>query len=194
MTEKGNKTMQFKVQEEDFETAFSFVEELLTREDISDKVSSEALLVFEALFQKLLDSELDEDTTLDISGTKRLGDLSLKIGFEGKTFDLYTDGEDSVENKILRAHDDKLDCSYRAGYNVISITVSRSHQKSLLACLIATLCAIVVYAILYFTLDGQQRIELLEGYVFPLERMYANAVLMVGTPMTFFSPVEGSTK
>lgn len=185
--------MQFKAQDEDFEAAFSFVEELLAREDINDKIASEALLVFEALFQKLLDSGLDENTTLDISGTRRLGDLGLRIGFEGKTFDLYADGEDSVENKILRAHDDKLDCSYRAGYNVISISISRSHQKSLLACSIATLCAVVVYAILYFTLDGQERIELLEGYVFPLERMYSNAVLMVGAPMTFFSLLKNLT-
>ncbi|MBR0403898.1 MAG: cation:dicarboxylase symporter family transporter [Eggerthellaceae bacterium] len=185
--------MQFQVREEDFEAAFSFVEELLAREDISDKVASEALIVFEALFQKLLDSELDEGATLDISGRKRLGDLSLSVGFEGKAFVPYLDGEDSVESKILRAHDDKLDCSYRAGYNLISISVSRSYQKTLSTCLIASLCAVIVYSILYFTVGSQGHRELFEGYVLPLEKMYANAVLMIGAPMTFFSLLKNLT-
>ena len=193
MAENGINRTQFKVREEDFGAAFSFVEKILTREDVNEKVASEALLVFEALFQKLLDSGLDKNTTLEISEAKKLGDLSVRIGFEGKAFVPYADGEASVEDKILRGHDDKLDCSYRAGYNVISITVSRSYRKSLFACFIATLCAIAVYAILYFTVDVQGRHELLQGYVFPLERMYANAALMVGAPMTFFALLKNLT-
>ncbi len=187
------KTMRFKAQEDDYGAAYSFVEKLLQHADISDKIASEMLLIFEALFQKILDSELDEDTVLEISWVKKFGNLNIKVGFEGKAFVPYTDGEASIEDKILRAHDDKLDFSYYAGYNIISVSVNRSYRKMLFACSVAVLCAVVVYGFLFFLVDEQGRRELFEGYVIPLEKVYANAVLMIGAPMTFFSLLKNLT-
>ena len=193
MAKKNVISMQFRAREEDYEPAYSFVESLLERTDINKEVASETRLVFEALFQRLLDSDLGEDTVLEISGVKRIGDLGIRVAFEGKLFDPYADGEDCIEGKLLRAHDDKLDCSYREGYNVVTISVRRSFRKSLFACFISALCAIAVYAILCVFVDESGRYALYEGYVFPLESLYANAVLMVGAPMTFFSLLKNLT-
>ena len=190
---KDINTMKFRVREEDLGTAHSFVEELLNRGDVNEQVANETLIVFEALFQKILDLGLAKDTELDVSWVKRLGGFSVRMGFEGSPFDLYADGEDSIESKIIRGYDDKLDCSYRAGYNVINISVSRNYRKRLFACAIGALLAIVVYIPLHFLVDDSGRNMLLEGYVAPLETMYANIALMVGAPMTFFSLLKNLT-
>ena len=193
MAEKGVNTMQFKVREEDFEAAHAFVADLLERRDVSSAVANEVLIVFEALFQKLLDSDLDEDTELDISWVKKLGGFNVRVGFEGKPFNLYTDSEDSIEDKVLRGYDDKLDCSYHTGYNVINITVSRNYRRRLFACAIAALLAILAYIPLHFFLEPSARLGLVNDYVFPLETAYANAALMVGAPMVFFSLLKNLT-
>ena len=193
MTEKAANTMRFRAREEDFEDAHSFVEGLLIRKDVNDEIANEALIVFEALFQKLIDSDLAENTELNVTWAKKLGGFSIRVEFEGKPFDLYADGEDSIESKIIRGFDDKLDCSYRAGYNVITISVSRNYRRRLFACAIGALLAIAAYIPLHFLVDDAGRSELLEGYVVPIETAYANIALMVGAPMTFFSLLKNLT-
>ena len=185
--------MTFRAWKEDFEAAHSFVAGMLDRRDVNEQVARETLIVFEALFQKLLDSDLPEDTQLDVSWVKKLGGFSVRIGFEGSHFDLHADGARSIEGRIIRSYDDKLDCSYRAGYNLISISVSRSYRRRLFACAIAALLAVVAYIPLHFLVDEAGRYELLEGYVLPIETAYANIALMVGAPMTFFSLLKNLT-
>ena len=166
---------------------------MLTRKDVNDEVAKETLLIFEALIQKLIDWGLDENTDLEITGKERLGDFRLRIGFEGKIFSPDVDAEDSIEDMLLKAHDDKLDYSYHLGYNVISIYVGRSYRSSTLICLIATLCAVIVYLPLNLLIDKSEQLNLLNNYVFPLEMLYGNAMLMVGAPMTFFSLLKNLT-
>ena len=183
----------FQIRDGNFEDAYTFVETLLTRRDINTQTASESLLVFEALMQELIDWGLDESMTLDISGTDKLGDLSIKIGFEGKVFTPYVDGENSIEDRILRAHDDKLDFSYRSGYNVINISVSRTYHTSLLACAVATALAIGIYIPMHMQASPEWEANLLNNYIFPLEKLFTNAMLMVGAPMTFFSLLKNLT-
>ncbi len=183
----------FHIQDGNFADAYTFVENMLTRKDISKQAASEALLVFESLMQKLVDWGLDENTVLDISGVNKLGDLGIRIGFDGRMFTPYADGTDSLEDRILKGHDDKLDFSYRMGYNSITISVRRAMHKSLIACAVATLCAFVSYTYIHATMDAQGQTALLTGYVFPIEKLYTNAALMVGAPMTFFSLLRNLT-
>jgi len=193
MAKNNDKMMRFQAREEDFEAAYSFVEELVTRKDINSEVASEALLVFEALFQNLIDSGMDEDAILEISGKSRLGNLRIIIGHEGPMIAQPDGSEDSIEDQILRAHEDKLDFSYREGYNAISISVSRSYRRSTFACLIAMLCAIVCYIPVSMFVDAETQKAVLAEYVFPLEGLYTNAVLMIGAPLTFFSLLKNLT-
>ena len=183
----------FYIQDGNFADAYTFVKDMLTRKDISTQAASEALVVFESLMQKLVDWGLDENTALHISGVNKLGDLGIRIGFEGRMFTPYADGTDSLEDKILKGHDDKLDFSYRMGYNSITISVRRAMHKSLIACAIATICAFACYAYIQATMDAQAQNALLTGYVFPIETLYTNAALMVGAPMTFFSLLRNLT-
>ena len=66
MSERGANTVKLRAREADFEAAQSFVEGQLNRMDVNDQIANETLIVFEALFQKLLDLDMPEDTELDI--------------------------------------------------------------------------------------------------------------------------------
>ena len=183
----------FRIREGDYGEVYTFVENMLTRKDVTKETASEALLVFDALMQKLVDWGLDEDTDLKVSGTDRLGEFRIKVEFEGKVFAAHEYAEDSIEDRILAAHDDKLNYSYHTGYNAISISVSRSHRTSLFACEVAFTCAIIAYIPMSTLLDTSQQQTLLMEYVFPLEKLYTNAMLMIGAPMTFFSLLKNMT-
>ena len=189
---KANKRT-FRIQDGNFADAYAFVEEQLTRKDLSKEAALETLLVFEALMQKLIDWGLDENTDVEIQGEHRLGDFRIKVGFEGRVFAPGDEDEGSIEDKILEGHDDKIDYSYFSGYNTISISVSRSYRSAMVACGIAALCAVIAYFPISFMLDTSAQQDLLANYVFPLEEMYTNAMLMVGAPMTFFSLLKNLT-
>ena len=190
-----NKTSKrnFTFREESLSDICSFVESLLADKQVNDGTVKQTLLIFDTLMHKLVDWGLEDGAELEITGTDLLGEFRIKVAFEGKVFVREKESADSIEDQILDAHDDKLDYSYHLGRNEISISVSRGHRSSLLICTIAALCAVVVYLPLGFFIDEQQQYSLLKDYVFPLETMYANAMLMIGAPMTFFGLLKNLT-
>ena len=193
MSKTNTSRRSFRIREGNFGDAYTFTESLLARKDVNDETAKETLLIFDALMQKLVDWGLDVDTELEIEGVHRLGDFRIKVGFEGKMFTRDDDAVESIEDRILDSHDDKLDYSYHLGYNAIIISVSRGHRTSLRACAVASLLAVIAYLPLSYLLDAGEQQELFANYVFPLETLYANAMLMVGAPMTFFSLLKNLT-
>lgn len=183
----------FQIRTGDFGDAYAYVEGLLTNADVSDEASNETLLVFEALMKKLVGRELSEYAELEIAGIEKLGGFRIEIGFEGKIFVREESSADCAEDRVLDDYDDKLTYDYHSGFNTISISVTRGYNVSLLACAAAFLCAVVVYLLLGFLLDAREQHELLTNYVFLLETLYANIMLMVGAPMTFFSLLKNLT-
>lgn len=182
----------FHLRDENLADVHAFAQELLTRKDVSAEKASKSLLILEALMQALLDWGLDEDTSVQISGTDRLGDFRIEVKFEGEIF-TPNEADDSIEGRVLAAHNDKIDYGYHSGYNIITVTAKRSNRTSMFACAIAILLAVAVYLPLGVTLDTNVQRDLLDNYVFPLEQLYGNAMLMVGAPMTFFSLLKNLT-
>ena len=181
MADKVANTIKLWVREEDFETVLSFVTEQLNRRDVSQEVANEALLVFEALFQKLLDSGLTEGVELDVSRSRKLGGFNVRVGFEVKPFDLFTGDEYSIEEKILHGYEDKLDCSYHLGYNVINISVSRNYRNGLFACAIAALLAVVAYIPLCFIVTSSVPPSIFE----PFEAISPVPLMLIALLVTY---------
>lgn len=187
MFESKTDTRTFQIRKGDFGDARAYVENLLTRKGANDETSSETLLVFEALMKKLVGWGLGENTELEIAGVEKFGGYHIKIGFEGEVFGREEGPANSAEDQVLNAYGDKLAYNYSSGYNTIDISVIRGYSVSFRACIVAFLCAVVAYIPLGISLDTNGQNDLLANYVFPLETLYTNAMLMIGAPMTFFS-------
>ena len=169
--------------------AQEFVGELLERTSVSKQIASETLLVFEAVLSLIRMQGFAEDTIIDISGDSKYGNFSLKIGFEGKRFDPSYDGEDglSPELKIVDGFGEKVSYSYHHGYNVMRISVKVTPKAFIVSCGISILVALAAYIIISLFTDAETQRVLLEDYLFPVETLFGNALLMVGPPVTMLS-------
>ena len=180
---------------ESFPQMQAYFQELLDAEAISKELVMETMLVVEALFHNILEQEEGNDTTLRLTFRESLGNVVIGIGFEGKMAYLFTeeDGDVSPENRILRAYEEKIESSYRFGYNSFKITVKRKHSLTLLYCAAGILCAFLAFLPLHFLLPADQTARLGKEILMPLEELFGNAAFMIGAPVTFFSLLKNLT-
>ena len=178
----------------DFKKAETFVEHAFKSRAINSNIAYETMLLFEALFQSMLSQIDDESTTIKLKRINKLGRTEIKIGYPGKRFAM-PEGDVSTdpEAKIIEAFSDKVSCSYRGGYNVIRISVRKSALTFIIPNLTAIVLAIVIGIPLSFVLDAETQTMLAGDWIEPLQKLFTNAMLMVGTPMTLFSLLKNST-
>ena len=174
---------------EEFGQALDFVRELLERSSVSTQIAMEATLVFEALLGLIRLQGFGESVVINISGEQGFGNFNLKIGFVGKRFNLSDDGEGgaSPELRIIEGFGEKVSCNYHRGYNTIRISVQTSPKAFMASCGISLALAIVAYLIICLFTDADTRHVFMSEYLFPIEQLFGNALLMVGPPVTLLS-------
>lgn len=175
--------------------ATSFIETKLSRKNISKEIISEAILVFDALFHSILRQGYDPETIIKVKTRNQYGEIDISLGFEGKPFvPIPEEAGGMTENdNILKEYEDKYDCSYESGYNAIHIVVQRSFQNAVRLSLASILLAILVYIPISLFMSPESQVELGEQLVFPLVKLFSNAMLMIGAPVTFFSLLKNFT-
>ena len=188
-------TIEIRAAAEDQKTAEDFIENSLKRKNISKEIRMETLLVFDALFHNMLRQGFDENTSITIKTRNSSGEIDISLGFEGEPFTTITDENSgsSEDDEILKEYEDKFDSSYQSRYNSIHIVVQRSFRNTLFLSLAAILMAILVYIPINAFMDMETQIKLGEEIVFPLVKLFSNAMLMIGAPVTFFSLVKNLT-
>lgn len=188
------KTITINKVEEGFPKAAELVEEALVRKKISRVMHNETMMLFEAVYHNLQEQLQGSNTQITISAQKRLGDLKIIIGYEGGMMDpTESSDEFSPETRILEAYNDKIDYSYRFGHNKIDITVRKSFQLTQIIYLLAVLTALAVYIPIRLYMNMEIRQDLLDQVVFPIEQLFANAMVMIAAPVTFFSLLKNRT-
>ncbi|MDO4400598.1 MAG: cation:dicarboxylase symporter family transporter [Coriobacteriia bacterium] len=179
---------------EGFSAAQSYVEEALKLRFLSPEIAHETMLVFEAVFNTVLEQGVDPGTTMSIVRDNRLGGISLKIGYAGKRFaPVEDDYLMSPELRILEAYADRLTYRYHSGYNTIRISMKKSPRGYFLTCGVGILLAVLAYMLLCLFVSPEDRTALLSEYIFPVEQVFANAMLMVGAPVTLFSLLKNAS-
>lgn len=178
-----------------FESANVFIEQWLAQNRFSREAIIETKLLFEALFRDFIEQGFDENTTLTIKAQRTFGEYNIKFGFEGKSYVPVEKNLDGIspELRIVQAYHDKIGYRYRSGYNSIRVVVKRNYRSSLLYCLIGIVLAILVYLMIRAAASAEQMSEIDGSYIMPLMNQFANAMLMVGAPVTFFSLVKNLT-
>ena len=180
---------------EDHDKACTFAEDQLKRASISKEIIYETTLVLETILDVITMQDIDPTTVIVVSAENRLDGISLKIRYKGKLFALpEADGDImSPELRILEAYADKISQTYRSGYNSIRISVRKSPRDYILPCSVGVLTACAVYAIINMFVDANGQQTLLKDYVLAFEQLFANAMLMVGAPVTFFSLLKNAS-
>lgn len=181
--------------EGDFKEARSFVMELLIRNNVGKSMTSETMLIFEALCYKIFEQREREDAVIRISGSELFGETKIKLAFEGGMYyPTQEHGSDlSPEDSILRAYGDKVDYSYQLGQNKIVISVNRSHHRTMVIYGVALLVSLIVYALINSMLSPGGVKTLLDNVIVPLEDLFTNVMLMIGAPVTFLSLLKNLT-
>lgn len=191
-----NRSLEIPLKAENYETADQFIEQWMKQHRISEKSALETKLLFEALFQDMIEQGFGEDTVLTIKTQRAFGELNIKLGFEGESYvpSLKKDQKNvSPELRIVQAYSDKVGYRYRLGYNHISIVVKRNYSNSLMYCFIAIILAVLVSIPLHEFM-GVRDLRSLNGlYIKPMIQQFANAMLMIGAPVTFFSLIKNLT-
>ena len=188
------KTIKISASGKSFPEAQAFVEEVTDKRHVSTAIADETTLLFEAVFNAIILQIGDGDTELELSSENGFGGTDIKIKFPGKRF-LVPEGNvfEDPEAKIIESFSDKMSCSYLNGYNVIRITVSKSARSFILPNLIAVIAAVVVSVSIALMFDSSQQNTIVREWISPLEKLFTNAVLMIGAPMTLFSLLKNVT-
>ena len=183
------KTLTVHAQIADYEKAAAFIEDWLHHCRLSEQIISENSLVFETLFNDILLKGIPEETDIKIETGHSIGNPVIKIGFSGARYVPISsdDPEKNIEYRIIKAYEDKLNYDYRLSYNIIRISIKRAYAPHVILCSVGFLAAILVYTLLSLTTHDTVRDVLANNWIEPAETLFANAMLMIGTPMTFFS-------
>lgn len=191
-----NRSIEIPLKAESYKAADEFIKQWMIQKRISDESSFETMLLFEALFQDMIDQGFGQDTMLTIRTQKTFGEYNILLGFEGESYIPSMKKDDkkiSPELQIVQAYSDKVGYRYRLGYNRISITVKRNNNSSLIYCFIAVILAMLVTTPLIAFVSADNLVSLDNKFVQPFIKQFANAMLMIGAPVTFFSLVKNLT-
>jgi Na+/H+-dicarboxylate symporter len=192
---KNTRSIEVPLNGDNFETINLYIKDWMSQRRFSQKTIMEIMLLVEALFNQLIEQGYDSGTILTIKAKKRFGESSIKIGFEGEAYVPDEESQDdfSPEYRLVQAYNDKISYRYRLGYNSIRIIVKRNYRQSLMYCAIGTLLAILAYFPISSYMSVEQQVALDNDFIYPMMKLFGNAMLMVGTPVTLFSLIKNLT-
>ena len=191
---QGRRTEELKTTLDDYKGINAHVKSMLKEAGVSGRSKRETQLVFEAIYNDMLMQGLDKDTEITLWGMKFFGDFRIKFGFEGSIYAPLEGGKGagSVDSMVLKAYADRVDCRYHSGYNTVILVARRSYSQTVILCLISIVLALLAYIPVHM-MSAEAQSTLLKEIVFPFEKLFSNAMLMVAAPVTFFSLLKNLT-
>ena len=111
MSLSKNRTLEIPLKQESYETADQFIKQWMMQKRIDERSTFETMLLFEALFQDMIEQGYGQDTILTIKAQKNLGEYNITLGFEGESYipSMKKDQKNiSPELQIVQAYSDKV--------------------------------------------------------------------------------------
>ena len=175
------KNSKFRTTFNDYQGMRSQVEDLLEKGKVNDTGKAESLLVFEALYRDIIDQGLSEDTPATIWKSRSLGNVNIKLSFEGAPY--------SPAGEVINTYAEKVDNSYYGGRNNITLLIKRSIFGSIRNNLIAFVLA---YIAAYFIMNmvGSHEQEMIRSGLMGFEKLCTGLILSVGALVTFVSMLK----
>ena len=197
----GMKTKELKTELKNFTQIWDHIEELLTVRNIQERTRIETLMIFEALYNDMLAKGIPEDTVVKVWKIRVFGEVRIKIDFEGSLYvPISAEGDDfgagsgtGTADMVISAYGERIENRYHGGRNHPILTARRSFLRqarfNVLALVMALLAYIPIVALAGKT--GQE--ATIHQFVYQIENLFTDAVLMVGGPVTFFALLRNLT-
>ncbi len=175
-------TLEVFLKKESFASVDEYIKEEINSYEASREILDDALGMINALMENMINQGFTAETVISLKVLKSFGEIKVRIDFFGKPYDPISD-----EETILKDNEENIYYKYRSGHNTVNLIVKRSYNLSFMRCFGSIVLAVLTYLILnpFVTVETQLKIE--EVFIYPLVKMFSNAILMVGGPVTLFS-------
>lgn len=167
----------------------AFIRKGINIYEVSREIMSDSIRLVNALIKNMINQGFSDETKLSFRVLKSFGEIIVRIDFSGKAYDLASEDFDCVpeEERILREYEEHIETKYSSGHNTIILIVKRSYNLSLMRCFGSIFLAVLTYLIINPFLSAESHLMIEENILYPLVKMFSNAILMVGGPVTLFS-------
>lgn len=158
-------------------------------------------LLLEETFCRLAEAAPDPNAFEgSIAIRKRFGDISIRLSARGESYNPLVelaatteDDEEMYAFAILKANKEALSYNRSRGENVISIRVHSSSSKKALQIMAGLVAGVILGVLLKNVLDAVT-IERFEATVLtPIQSLFIQALMMLVSPLIFFSIMAGIT-
>lgn len=177
-------------------------EDILTSNRTTSRKRVLATLVMEESIVKLAEASHD-DKPIRVSVRRFLRKTTINIMAKGEEIDFArilaggnndelldeygVETGEAISNIILRANSQDIRYSHFKGINLVTILVAKNNNSSLVDTVSAIVLSVLLGTVLRLALPASAEVALAENLFSPLYRIFLNAVMMVMTPLVFFS-------
>lgn len=183
---------------ENFSEIVTQIDETLSKEKITRKESTNAQLLLEETFMRMVN--LGKVGGAQVTISKRFGDLTLSLESEGEEYnplisatDFDEDDEDYFRTIILKSNAEKMHYARKGSKNLVLIQIHENTNKQLYYTLIGMTAGIVAGLVLKFTASPEIISIFNETIGGSVNTMFMNALNMMIAPVVFFSIIGGIT-
>jgi len=168
------------------------------REYIEDRLLSmgqpkssvmEAVVVFEEVFMAAIHQNANSNITAKVTVENRFGEVTVKLFYEGERFQIDKLRNEEFSAGILNGFRDKMFTVYRRGINSITVRVQNCRRMALLRYVFIFLLALATSAVVRQMGDAAKDF-VQDKFVLPIISFMLNAVLLISTPLAFFTLVK----
>lgn len=196
--------MRIKNNQKEMEHALNYVESGIEKYKKNRRDATMAMLTAEESIVCLME-HAPENSEIEITFKKMLGNVSLNISAPGDAFDISesrniigdmkldginADMEQAIRGLILRTQADTFRYKNRLHRNTIQISIKQSDRIQLYLTLGALLLSVLLGTIFKMVLPQAAQSGLNEYLLNPVKNMFLNALKMIIGPVVFFSIVS----
>lgn len=165
------------------EPAVEYIAAGLKAMRLNDSLIKEDRLICEEIMLKL--TEQLEGRNVSVSVYPSLGGCMIRFRAKGRRFSIVSESGDDLGGAIISRFADKTDHRYRNGTNIITVSANQPYAAITMMSVLAFLLAIPA-GLLVKNIVPQYSLDILE-VLYGIEMMFAKAMGIIATPITFLS-------
>jgi Na+/H+-dicarboxylate symporters len=180
---------------ENYEAIRKHIVGILEKNHIDKRSQNETLLVFEALYNDMIERGIPGNTQVTVWKAGHFGSVNIRFQFRGPFYSPLSDDADDLnaDQRIMHVFWDRVEHRYHDGTNFLTLVTKRSVLMALRNIGIAMALGIAAFIVIMSFFESPEQQESIRTWVFQGEMLFAKAMLSIGAPVTFFSLLRNLT-